>query len=146
MSQKLPAWVHPPNKTWSGTADQPNEHDVDCPECGAKMRLRYTPKHDRHFYGCTRWPKCDGVHGCHPDGKPLGKPGNKETRSARMRAHEAFDQLWKPSGALMTRGQAYSWLEGYFDLDQGDAHIGGFSKEQCEELVAAVLTEFDITV
>jgi len=146
MSQKLPAWVHPPNKTWSGPSDRPDEHDVDCTECGAKMRLRYSKKYDRYFYGCSKWPGCDGIHGAHPDGKPLGNPGNKETRSARTRAHAAFDQLWKPDSALMTRGQAYAWLEAYFDLEQGDGHIGQFDKEQCEELVAAVLTEFDIVV
>jgi ssDNA-binding Zn-finger/Zn-ribbon topoisomerase 1 len=110
------------------------------------MRLRYSPKHDRHFYGCTRYPDCDGTHGAHPDGSPLGRPADKVTKGARMRAHEAFDQLWKGDSPLMTRAQAYSWLESYFDLEEGEGHIGRFTREQCEALVAAMLTEFDIEV
>lgn len=141
---KTPAWVHPPNQTWSGPNGEPNEYALKCAQCGSPMRLRYSRKHDRHFYGCTSWPDCDGTHGAHPDGRPLGKPADKVTKSARMRAHEAFDQLWKGDAPLMTRAQAYSWLEAYFDLDEGEGHIGRFTKEQCEMLVAAMLTEFDI--
>jgi len=146
MPAKLPPWAFQPNETWSGPKGTPNEYDLTCPECGKPMRLRYSKKNDSRFYGCTGWPDCDVVHGAHPDGKPLGKPGDRATRSARKRAHEAFDQLWKPAGARMTRGQAYAWLEGYFDLDEDEAHIGNFDSTQCEELVAALLCEFGIEV
>jgi len=146
MPKQVPAWVHPPNQTWSGPKGEREEHYLECPECGSHMRLRQSKKYDRPFYGCSRWPDCDGAHGAHPDGTPLGIPADKVTKSARMRAHEAFDQLWKGDSPKMTRGQAYEWLESYFDLDDGEGHIGRFSREQCEALVAAMLTEFDIEV
>ncbi len=96
------------------------------------------------FYGCTRWPDCDGTHGAHPDGKPLGVPADKETREARIRAHAAFDKLWKTRRKPhKARGQAYRWLRGKLNLDRHECHIGGFDKagcarviEVCEELAA----------
>ena len=30
------------------------------------------------------------------------------------------------------------------ELDADDAHIGSFDKQQCEQLVAAILVDFDI--
>lgn len=141
-----PAWMHPPNDTWSGPAGEPNEYDVTCPECGAKMRLRYSKKHDRHFYGCERFPDCGGTHGAHPDGSPLGTPADRVTKSARIRAHGAFDRLWKPKGAPMTRPQAYAWLAKVMGLKPGEGHIARCTREQCEQVVATILTEFDIEV
>jgi ssDNA-binding Zn-finger/Zn-ribbon topoisomerase 1 len=92
------------------------------------------------FYGCNRFPQCRATHGAHPDGRPLGIPANKETKQARIRAHDAFDRLWK--GGRMTRAQAYGWMQRAMDLSKDEAHIGRFSIEQCEALgreVAAIL-------
>jgi hypothetical protein len=65
-----------------------------CPECGERMVLRAS----RYglFYGCERFPLCNAAHGAHRDtGKPLGVPADAETKRARIRAHDAFDTLWK---------------------------------------------------
>jgi len=106
---------------------------IPCP-CGAVMQL----KDSRHgkFYGCRDWPACDYTHGAHPDGSPLGVPANKETRQARMRAHDAFDTLWKGGG--MKRREAYRWMQEALGLSEDEAHIGKFDVETCERLIEAV--------
>lgn len=115
-------------------------HDIDCPECGAKMML----KQGRFglFYGCVNYPSCDGSHGAHEDGTPLGIPANKVTKQARIHAHSVFDQLWQdgPAGrkASMTRSEAYIWLQETLGLTKGEVHIGRFNVQQCDDLVAAV--------
>ncbi len=46
----------------------------------------------RAFWQCSRASNCSGVHGAHPDGTPMGIPGNRETNRARVEAHFArFD-------------------------------------------------------
>ncbi len=81
------------------------------------------------------YQKCDGVIGVHKkDDSPLGWPGDKACRQARIRAHDAFDEWWSNTlqdGEPMTRVQAYGWL-----ADNGPAdHIGEMDEEQCEELI-----------
>jgi len=86
--------------------------DLSCGECGAPMRLRtsvYGP-----FYGCSQYPDCNGVHGGHPDGSPLGTPADAKTRSAHSLAHAAFDRLWREAPRyrrLRVRGPARARLQ-----------------------------------
>lgn len=116
--------------------------DLKCPNCGAELELknsRFGP-----FYGCATWraTKCRGSVRANPDGSPVGVPVDDATKDARMAAHDVFDQLWK--GGRMTRRGAYSWLAEQMKLPPDKAHIGLFSKEQCErmvELIALNLTE-----
>jgi ssDNA-binding Zn-finger/Zn-ribbon topoisomerase 1 len=119
-----------------GVPPEPVEHDVQCPICGSKMRLK-TSRFGL-FYGCERWPACDATHGAHPTGEPLGLPADAETKRWRIRAHEAFDKLWKGGEATMTRSGAYRWMIHTLALPASEAHIGRFSKEQCERLIVAL--------
>ncbi len=89
------------------------------------------------FYGCSRWPDCDATHTAHPNGEPLGIPGDKATKAARIRAHDAFDTLWKDNGP-MKRGQAYRWMQKTLDLTPDEAHIGRFDIPMCERVIEAV--------
>lgn len=116
----------------------PESFDLICPEpdCGAPMKLRNS-KYGK-FYGCTNYPDCDSTHGAHPDDSPLGVPADKETRQARMRAHEAFDQLWRPIGAPYSKDQAYFEMRGMLSLKPDEAHIGMFDKERCEAMILKV--------
>lgn len=104
------------------------------------MRLRETTKFKyrngspRKFWGCSRWPKCGAVHGAHPDGRPFGVPGDAETKKARIRAHDAFDALWK--GRAWSRGQGYSWLREQLGMTRDECHIGNFDVATCERVVA----------
>jgi ssDNA-binding Zn-finger/Zn-ribbon topoisomerase 1 len=109
---------------------------LPCPElgCGSMMELRRSSF--GLFYGCTRYPHCAGTHGAHPDGSPLGIAADHETKQARIRAHEAFDQLWRDK-LLPSRKAAYRWMQEALALSKEDAHIGRFSIDQCEALIAA---------
>ena len=107
---------------------------LQCPECDVPMTLRqsrYGP-----FYGCTNWPACDVTVGTHKDGRPLGRPANKETKGWRMRAHEVFDRLWKDKH--MRRKQAYSWMQKELELPEEEAHIGMMDLGTCRRLIEAV--------
>lgn len=120
----------------------PTEADLDCPDCGAKMTLRQTYKAKfgddpgrKLFYGCSRFPECKGSHGAHDCGTPLGIPANKETKRARIAAHEAFDQLWRGRKARMTRKEAYWKLAERMGVKE--IHIAECDKEGCERVIEA---------
>lgn len=102
--------------------------------CGARMRR--VESHRGPFYGCSRWPTCTGKVGMHADGRPLGFPGDAATRAARTAAHVAFDKLWRGARAPLTRDKAYRFMQRLMGLSEDEAHIGKFTKEQCEKLVA----------
>ncbi len=114
------------------------QHDVACPDCGAPMRLRES-KHGL-FYGCTRYPECKGTHGAHPNGAPLGIPADKHTKDMRIKAHDAFDQLWKPLSAPYTRAEAYLVMQSLMGMSSDEAHIGKFTASQCQELIDRLAT------
>lgn len=109
------------------------EHDLECPDCGAVMALRDDGWGVR--YRCTSGG-CRGAHGAHPDGSPHGVPADAATRRARSEAHEVFDRTWKIGG--LTRSQAYAWMR----ETVGCGHVSEMSREQCRALVAAVYERF----
>ncbi len=119
------------------------EHRVICADCGSPMNLRDS-KHGK-FYGCTRYPQCNGTHGAQKDGRPLGKPADMATKDARIRAHAVFDMLWKGSRKekkkrwySVTRTEAYEWMQNQMNLSADEAHIGLFSIDQCQSLIGYV--------
>jgi hypothetical protein len=66
-------------------------------------------------------------------------PADAHTRAARIRAHAAFDTLWKPGPErLMGRNRAYRWLQETLGMEAAEAHIGLFSLELCERVIEAV--------
>lgn len=102
-----------------------------CPECGAQMALR-TSRFGL-FYGCKSFPACRATHGAHPNGRPLGVPGDRETKQARIDAHEIFDRYWEAGHA--TRGEAYAQLARALGVDE--IHFGAMSKEECGRAIEA---------
>ena len=105
---------------------------ISCAECGAPMVLR----NSRYgtFYGCKRYPDCEGIHGAHQaTGAPLGKPADKETRQWRIEAHEAFDAVWRSGG--VSRSKAYKRLAAALGIPNGDCHIGNFDMATCRRVV-----------
>lgn len=113
---------------------------VTCGECRAPMVLRTAqrgPGAGRLFYGCSRYPACRSTHGAHPDGRPLGVPGDAATKAARVAAHAAFDRLWK-EGHVPSRAAAYAWLRAAMGLSREEGHIARFDPARCTELVARV--------
>ena len=98
---------------------------IRCPYCGAKATLRPSSavygdaaKNDGYLYVCDRYPKCDSYVGAHK----------------RIQAHKAFDWMWK--SGLMTKWQAYKWMQGKLDLSDEQAHIAMFSEYMCDRLIA----------
>lgn len=61
-------------------------------------------------------------------------PADDQTRQARHAAHAIFDPLWQRAG--LSKGEAYKQLADYMGLTQKQAHIGRFTKEQCEQVLA----------
>jgi len=109
--------------------------EIKCGDCGFPMRLGSSLlARSGKTYTCIR---CGSIHGADPDGNPAGIPGNKDTRMWRIKAHDAFDQLWK--SGMMRRPQAYAWLRKVMDLKGHEAHIGTFDIEQCRRLEAICL-------
>ena len=117
----------------NATSDIPAPLDclVICPICRSLMILRNS-RYGK-FWGCSQWPKCKATHGAHPDGRPLGVPGNDATKISRIEAHAKFDTWWKVEG--ITRKEAYRNLQRIMNLSKNDAHIGRFTVEQCRMLM-----------
>ena len=115
---------------------------IRCPYCGAKATLRPSSavygdaaKTDGYLYVCDRYPKCDSYVGAHKKTKlPMGILANGDLRNKRIQAHKAFDWMWK--SGLMTKWQAYKWMQGKLDLSDEQAHIAMFSEYMCDRLIA----------
>jgi len=98
-------------------------------------RYRYGNGQPRKFYGCLNYPACSGTHGAHPDGRPLGTPGDAETKKWRVRAHKEFNKLYRRNPTKAGRRRAYEILQRLMKLHPDDAHIGKFTITQCKELL-----------
>lgn len=110
---------------------------IKCAECGADMVQR-TSKFGP-FYGCSRFPLCRGTHGANKlTGAPLGTPADTATKAARVKAHAAFDRLWRGKDSAMSRTDAYAWLASVMKLSVDDAHIARFTAAQCEQITTIV--------
>lgn len=114
------------------------EATLECPECGSPMKLRGPQRGYGPFYGCVRYPECDGSHGAHLDGRPLGKPANRANKRMRIAAHGVFDILWKNPSFGMTRREAYNWLSAKMGAP-GQVHIGEMSIDECQKVVDEVV-------
>lgn len=117
-----------------------------CPYCGKQAEFW---AHSRLFYqGVDHGPlwacpgRCEAWVGCHEGTKkPLGRLANKELRQWKVKAHAAFDPLWKRKmqrdgvSKKEARGAAYAWLAGQMGLPPEQVHIGMFDVAQCRKVV-----------
>jgi len=67
--------------------------------------------------------------------RSLGKFVDQQTQTYRIKAHLVFDRLFEGQNPLMTRAEAYQYLQNLMNLDEKDAHIGKFSIPQCKEII-----------
>mgnify|MGYP000255144017 CR=1 FL=1 len=110
-----------------------------CVECantaslvgGALIYPHRDDLHDRWFWLCECGAYCGTHRGTQ---KPLGTPAGRETRQARMAAHNAFDPLWKV-GKRMSRMEAYGWLATVTGIPHHKCHIGMMTKAQAMRVV-----------
>jgi hypothetical protein len=110
-----------------------------CPYCLALARLEPVPPHGWRW----RCERCDAHVGCHGvSTRPLGTLADAETRTARCRAHEAFDPLWRKYMARhhTTKGEArraaYAWLSRVLHLPPERTHIAMFDRATCDRVIA----------
>lgn len=68
-------------------------------------------------------------HGSH------GSLADGELRHKRIQAHRAFDRLWR--SGLMTKKEAYQWMQTEFGLHEEQAHIAQFGAYMCDRLICA---------
>jgi len=92
----------------------------------------------KQLYRCA---PCSAWVGCH-DGTttPLGRLAKPNLRRAKMRAHAAFDPLWrKKFGWTETRfpdrRSAYKWLSEQLGITSAECHIGMFDVDMCMRVV-----------
>jgi hypothetical protein len=123
------------------------EVNPTCPYCGVLARLETGAAmypHRPDLSGVYVWTcrPCFARVGCHPDTKiPLGSMANKELRSARIAAHEAFDVHWARKGALSRggwkprRSDAYLWLADRLGIAYEQCHIGSFDLATCQRVI-----------
>jgi hypothetical protein len=90
--------------------------------------------HAKQFWRCV---PCHAYVGCHGlTDRPLGRLANARLRAAKICAHAAFDPFWRDQH--WSRSHAYHWLSSALGIKAADCHIGMFTVEQCEAVVAAV--------
>ena len=115
---------------------------IRCPYCGAKATLRPSSavygnaaKTDGYLYVCDRYPKCDAYVAAHRKSRlPMGTLANGDLRHKRIEAHKAFDWMWR--SGLMSKRQAYRWMQAKLGLNEKQAHIAKFSEYMCDQLIA----------
>lgn len=111
--------------------------------CDGDLRLRWSWRLSRYFYGCSEWPGCNGILPANQDGSPHGSPRTRKLQGARRRAHLVFDQLWKTK--LYSRSKAYRWLSRRLGMPKRKVHMELFNEEQCERVIKVVIDSFPWT-
>lgn len=69
--------------------------------------------------------------------RPMGTMADPQTRSARRRAHDAFDRIWRRGARraqYKNRCLSYRWLADQFGVER--IHIGEMGIEECERVEA----------
>ena len=123
---------------------------IHCPYCfePAKLLLSSAPIYHGRDYGPVHvcWP-CDAWVGCHPNTtRPLGRLANAELRQWKMKAHAAFDPIWKARferkstidpayKKAMARGGRYKKLAELLGIPRHECHIGMFDVDRCQRAV-----------
>lgn len=115
---------------------------IKCPYCGSRALLRpasvvYGEKAAdpaAPYYVCARYPACDSYVAAHKNTRlPMGTLANAELRRKRIQSHATLDRLWE--SGLMSKKQAYLWLQVELGLPEQEAHIGRFSTFRCEQVI-----------
>ena len=83
---------------------------------------------------CENYPTCDSFVSTHKNGMPLGRLANKNLREWKIRAHNAFDPIWKDK--KMKRNEAYKWLSEQLGIPEEYTHIGMMSVNSCKKIVS----------
>lgn len=94
------------------------------------MKLRFNKENTKAFYGCSRYPECDGTVNADMDGTPKGIPADKETKVLRRKISEALN-TWYNFDDNTERREALDFLK----RKTGTWKISELNKNQCMELL-----------
>lgn len=110
---------------------------VTCPYCTKSAEFMessatlYAGRDYGPVYVCM---PCEAWVGCHKGTtKPLGRLANRELRTWKIRAHRAFDPLWRE--LKMGRSGAYKMLAARMGIPKKKCHIGMFDIDQCRQAI-----------
>ena len=113
---------------------------IKCSYCGSQAFLRPASVVRAHavpgeeVYVCARYPACDAYVSAHRESRlPMGTLADRLLRQRRRQAHIALNQLWEQG--LMTRKEAYRWLQVQLGLPEAEAHIARFSEFRCQQVI-----------
>jgi hypothetical protein len=123
-----------------------------CPYCGTfsqKVTGKAIYPHRPDLYGKTFFlcAPCDAYVGCHPGTeKPLGRLADAELRHWKLKAHDAFDPIWRARFERrkeedphykkgMARGGRYKRLAALLGIPKQECHIGMFDVELCKRTI-----------
>ena len=120
-----------------------------CPYCEGQAEFTsskevYNGRNYGMIYLCRPCWAYVGVH--KGTTEPLGRLANAELREWKIKAHGAFDTIWKErfitKSAVdpkykkgMARGGRYKKLAELMVISRNDCHIGMFDVEQCRQVV-----------
>ena len=109
---------------------------VTCPYCQSDAQFVdsisiYKVRSYGMAYACFPCGAWVGVH--KGTDKPLGRLANAELRKWKIKAHAAFDPLWKSK--KMSRGAAYRHLRDKLGIDKSKCHIGMFDVDMCKRVI-----------
>lgn len=116
--------------------------NIKCPYCGSQAFLRPSSVLNKHgpiydgekYYVCAHYPICDSYVKAHAFNQmPMGTLANSSLRRKRRDTHIALQKLWEHG--LMTRKEAYRWLQTQMGLTAEDTHIAKFSEQRCEQVI-----------
>jgi hypothetical protein len=111
------------NSAWSAARKPKQRAAPQCPVCGAPAKL------SRGKWGIKA--ECCGLWSWGL--KPLV---TRETHAARIRAHDAFDRLWK--GGAFSRGEGYRRLQVAMGMTSAHCHIAQMTAEQAGLVIEIV--------
>ncbi len=114
---------------------------IKCPYCGSNAVLRNASyvygdnAIPSRLYVCSNYPRCNSYVGVHEGTlTPKGTLANGELRHKRIEAHHIFDLIRK--NGIMTKKNAYLWMQVKFGLSKDKAHIAKFNESMCDRLIA----------
>jgi len=114
--------------------------NIKCPYCKSQAFLRPAsmvhkyPIPGEEVYVCARYPVCDAYVSAYRENRlPMGTLADKQLRQKRQQAHIALNRLWNQG--LMSKKEAYRWLQIQMGLPESEAHIGRFSLLRCEQVI-----------
>lgn len=119
------------------------KYQINCPYCKSPARLRPASvvhgssvrSRRSYLYICSHWPECDAYVSAHKKNcRPMGTLANGSLRHKRILAHRALKEL--QASRNMEKWAAYLWLQGKLSLPESQTHIGLFSEQMCEQVIA----------